>query len=76
MKGWITVTVPDGGQDVTTLVNVNNITHIKNLDDFLTTSGTGKSRIYFNTSTDATQRYLPCQESFDTLADMISKAIS
>jgi len=74
MKGWITVTVPDNGQDVTTLVNINNITHIKNLGDFLTVTGSGKSRIYFNTSTDATQRYLPCQETFDMISDLISKA--
>ena len=75
MKGWITVTVPDNGQDVTTLVNVNNITHIKNLDDFYTVTGSGKSRIYFNTSTDATQRYLPCQESFDVIIELIGKAL-
>jgi len=74
MKGWITVTVPDNGQDVTTLVNISNITHIKNLGDFLTVTGSGKSRIYFNTSTDATQRYLPCQETFDVISDLISKA--
>jgi len=74
MKGWITVTVPDNGQDVTTLVNINNITHVKNLGDFLTANGSGKSRIYFNTSTDANQRYLPCQETFDELIVLISGA--
>jgi hypothetical protein len=74
MKGWITVTVPDGGKDITTLVNIDNITHIKNLDDFMSTVLTGNSRIYLNTSTDATQRYLPCQESFATLMAMITDA--
>ncbi|OCX51182.1 hypothetical protein BEL04_20980 [Mucilaginibacter sp. PPCGB 2223] len=74
MKGWITVTVPDNGQDVTTLVNIHNITHIKNLKDFLTISGSGKSRIYLNTSTDATQRYLPCHETFEMLMALISEA--
>ncbi|WP_448702000.1 hypothetical protein ACFGVR_06940 [Mucilaginibacter sp. AW1-3] len=74
MKGWITVTVPDNGYDVTTLVNINNITHIKKLTDYTNSAVTGKSRIYFNTSTDATQRYLPCQENFEEMIALISAA--
>jgi hypothetical protein len=74
MKGWITVTVPDNGKDVTTLVNTRNITHIKNLDDFMSTVLTGKSRIYLNTATDSTQRYLPCQENFNTIIALINDA--
>jgi len=74
MKGWITVTVPDNGQDITTLVNINNITHIKNLGDFATANGSGKTRIYFNTSINSSQRYVPCQESFDVLMALITDA--
>ncbi len=73
MKNWITVTVPDGGKDVTTLVNTQNITHIKKLDDYSNPSG-GKTRLYLNTSTQAAQRYLHCNETFDMIVDFIAEA--
>lgn len=71
MTGWITVHISKDGSDAPTLINLRNVTHIKNIP------GPGqsiKTHIFFNTATGDNQRVINCAEDLETVKRLIQDA--
>ncbi|WP_245131084.1 hypothetical protein [Mucilaginibacter straminoryzae] len=71
MTGWITVHIQKDGVSAPTLVNLRNVTHIKNIGG---TGNGGKTHIFFNTATADNQRVINCAEDLETVMRLIREA--